>query len=1227
MLVEVYSVNAATTYTWTLAYIPESPAPSAPPDPFAGTPSSAALSSTNTQTATFAVDYAGSYLVRLITDIGLPTESTQFVRLRALTLFGQLKLPAAGERRDGTGVIPVDANSSGWTNDLNQNLLRLAGLVRRASSAGRVLYVDSNRGRNNTSPPNDLTNYTYMPGPDPTRQETGMFVTATGFGDFSTINEAIAYALSGGYGLGGDPLPTSIQPFVVVVRDGIYEEAIEFKPFVFVVSENMLYPNASVGGGVIATAPAGTNHTYIGTDPSDYTLVQGISLTNDGSTANPVLVVQDASLDAILCTIHQQYAGANPAVAILVDADGTDTFATFTNCTILSESANSGDPVIQTSGTKDLYFRAYASQIYGPVGVLANTDFSTNPHETILINGACNWWGDGGVLGWPTRLSASSMSLYPRLGAVTPAIGIGLPGNYPPAYPSQVNVDLSRVEGANDIVFDTTNIVGATTLLLSDFQQEIGSGTIVFPNGMPGTFDTKALSKSVRYDTAWVQPETGNLGVTTNPLPSINSVQDAIDILVNVALPITGAPFFSLDSAYNGASSILPFTPGAGAGRTITADEGAVKIEGVVPDVQTNDTSLKGGLQVQGVVDIGPMVSDGYGSEINLKSLFGNGDGSLTDGCGPFISLGRAVTPMNGSATTMHGLPAAVIQAGNAKGLGQTPGADAAPYNLIMRTRNRVDLFAGELGRVVVQGGTFPVNGITTPASGSVYIQGGDNYSTGGAQAGNIYLSPGYSDNGVSGSLFLTQPTNSGAQLLPFTPFIGGVSGSFWIATPNGVEKFTVGAGDNVATVAANITNNSLSLKAVVDGFGNLVLTCLMTGPNGSVIFLGDDCGGALNTALGDFTLSGGATFTSGVFNNKVEIRATGDEEITIGTTLPMVYNGVTGKLTVPGLIDPIGLVLEETDPANVPTNAGHGSLFVSDGSGGTTQHHLYFRDNAGALTDVSAGGGGGGAPTTSTYLTDDSTQDPALGNSIPMKGLNAAYTVIKTGGAVSGVKQDIVWQVQSDVATVNDSGIGFNGVWTSGPTGHLAAAIFGGYSQNPVMPTYSILDFQVEYSATLYSALVLQPGRLSFKNTGTVSGGIGYFTTQDTGGSVKLQGGTNGAAIVAGDLYVQLDGGVRKNLVNKVFVDSPYPVSLTDYYIIVDTSGGAFTVQLPALANCYNGRTIVIKDATGNAPANPITITAGAGTSLEAGVSPINLAKAALTLVFSTTGSVWYAV
>jgi len=118
-VVELESVNVGTAYQWTIAFKPEGS--------IAVFSSSGTVNSNVQNPGTFTVDREGPYLIRLQFTDGTGT-TEQYVRLRALTATGSLKLIAAGERYDAVS-IPVDTTPSGWADEQNYNLNQLLSLV------------------------------------------------------------------------------------------------------------------------------------------------------------------------------------------------------------------------------------------------------------------------------------------------------------------------------------------------------------------------------------------------------------------------------------------------------------------------------------------------------------------------------------------------------------------------------------------------------------------------------------------------------------------------------------------------------------------------------------------------------------------------------------------------------------------------------------------------------------------------------------------------------------------------------------------------------------------------------------------------------------------------------------------------------------------------------------------------------------------------------------------
>lgn len=129
--VTLNSLGAASTWSWIIAYAPEGSAATFTGDPATASP------------GTFTPDLEGAYLIRLVTDAGTAGEDSQYVRLRVITDFAALKLVAAGERRDGTGIVPVDVGATGWADEQNFNLQTLEGIIEDRTRFWRDTLVNT----------------------------------------------------------------------------------------------------------------------------------------------------------------------------------------------------------------------------------------------------------------------------------------------------------------------------------------------------------------------------------------------------------------------------------------------------------------------------------------------------------------------------------------------------------------------------------------------------------------------------------------------------------------------------------------------------------------------------------------------------------------------------------------------------------------------------------------------------------------------------------------------------------------------------------------------------------------------------------------------------------------------------------------------------------------------------------------------------------------------------
>jgi hypothetical protein len=313
----------ATTWAWSIAFKPEDKDRN---------PSSATLAGNifGPGPVTFVVDNEGPYLIRLVVDAGLPTQDEQYVRLRYDTFFGDLKLVAAGERRDGTGIIPVDVDAEGWANEQNFNLNRLLCLVEHVSASGRIIYVDANRGKDNFSPPNQPS-------------------VAEGFADFSTVSDAILAAETNNEFNGGIP-PSATQPVIIAVRPGFYEEDIEFKPYVHVIG----WPSTGGGTGThpdydrsvtlrcenAGGPPAGTMTANL-PNLGEYCMIANVVLENTGATTNALVrKIGDGDVYFINAEILQSGGGAaNQGAGVSVEEGGMYLH----DCRVIQEDTFSDD--------------------------------------------------------------------------------------------------------------------------------------------------------------------------------------------------------------------------------------------------------------------------------------------------------------------------------------------------------------------------------------------------------------------------------------------------------------------------------------------------------------------------------------------------------------------------------------------------------------------------------------------------------------------------------------------------------------------------------------------------------------------------------------------------------------------------------------------------------------------------------------------------------------------
>jgi len=132
--------------------------------------------------------------------------------------------------------------------------------------------------------------------------------------------------------------------------------------------------------------------------------------------------------------------------------------------------------------------------------------------------------------------------------------------------------------------------------------------------------------------------------------------------------------------------------------------------------------------------------------------------------------------------------------------------------------------------------------------------------------------------------------------------------------------------------------------------------------------------------------------------------------------------------------------------------------------------------------------------------------------------------------------------------------------------------------------------------SAFLAGNVDVTAGNLTFNNVAGTNGqipigstaGVQAWAAITAGANITVTNGANSITIAANT------GSETVEYTGIVFVNSPYTVLSTDYYISADVTGGAISVLLPNAP--ATGRIFVVKDKIGDASVNNVTVTTVGG-------------------------------
>jgi hypothetical protein len=456
----------------------------------------------------------------------------------------------------------------------------------------------------------------------------------------------------------------------------------------------------------------------------------------------------------------------------------------------------------------------------------------------------------------------------------------------------------------------------------------------------------------------------------------------------------------------------------------------------------------------------------------------------------------------------------------------------------------------------------------------------------------------------------------------PTTPSSGKMAiyakadGKAYALNDAGVEyDLTLGGGggggeDFAATLALGNTTGG---SDIIITSGDEIVGQSDTGTAGSLVLRGGTDPGPGPTDGGDIFLIPGTGITADdgkiVFKSPDELSqvvftVTGPETLQIGATLPFVYDGMTGKLTIPGIIDPTAIVFEEAD---VPTTGStEGAVFVSDGTGGLTAGHLYYvPPSDGTPVDISNPAAASADTLQAVYdagrvVTLSSGLTPIeITGGIPVSSALLAFK--KAGGDALGLIQHFANTRLRLVGSAGAAGIDGTGIELTGGTGGTGNQNGGSIYLHPGAKTGSGTDGLIVFN---------DPSGTNAVNS-SVQAGPTYSapvlrSPPSGGGSFGV---TLGPVVNLLDVYSPAALPDNKNLPNNVSV------------LLYNPNGalGVGTRNIILPASPVAGQTVVVKDVAGISGAFPATISGSGGALIDGMASiPLNANWKSYTFVFN---------